>query len=162
MHKTVLAFTVLAVSAPAFASETSAANTDAVISSYSIKAAVPTDFIRAKRELAAGNYGNAARLLEYLADGSRNPEVPLLAGYANLGAGKVGRAELYFGRTLALDYANPQALQELGLAALARGDRGAATAQLGKLELARRDCARLCSRGAELDRAIASLRGTIG
>jgi tetratricopeptide (TPR) repeat protein len=158
MHKTILAFTVLAVSVPVSANDTSATYNEAVTSSYAIMAAAPADFVRAKRELAAGNYGEAARLLEYLADGSRNPAVPLLAGFANLGAGNLGRAELYFGRTLTLDMHSAEARQGLGLAALARGDRAEAQAQLAQLEDAQRRCTSTCSRAEALGRAVTSLR----
>jgi hypothetical protein len=141
MRKSCLALAVLAFSVPAFASESSATDNEAVNSSYGMLAAAPADFVQAKRELAAGNYGTAARLLEYLADGSLDPAMPLLAGYANLGAGRVGRAELYFGRTLGLDSRSAEA-----------------QVQLATLEEAQRRCANTCSRAEALGRAVTSLR----
>lgn len=162
MRTTCLAIATLAISAPAFADDSSGTYNTAVSSSYGIAAVAPADLVRAKRELAAGNYGNAARLLEYLADGSRDPAVPLLAGFANLGAGKVDRAELYFGRTLALDMHSAAARQGLGLAALARGDRSGAEAQLAQLEEAQRLCAGKCSRAEALGHAVTSLRSALG
>lgn len=158
MRKSLLALAVLALSAPAIANDSSATYNEAVVSSYGVLATGPGDLARAQREMAAGNYGTAARQLEYLADGARNPALSLLAGYANLGAGKVGRAELYFGRTLMLDARSPEARQGLGLAALVRGDRAEAQAQLARLEEAQRLCAGKCSRAEPLGRAVASLR----
>jgi Flp pilus assembly protein TadD len=125
-------------------------------------AAAPADFAQAKRELAAGRYGSAALMLERLADGSRDPAVQVLTGFANLGAGKLARAELYFGRTLALDTHSAEARQGLGLAALARGDRAGAVAQLAQLEEAQRLCAGKCSRAEALGRAVASLKSALG
>lgn len=161
MRFIVVAAAALAMSTPVLA-DSALYHSDAVVATYSIVAPSSADFRRAQAELAAGRYADAARLLEPLADGSRTPATVLLTGYAHLGAGNFARAELYFERTLALDFGNPRARQGLGLAALARGDRGAAAEQLGKLEQARRACQRLCSHGSELDSAIASLRGAIG
>lgn len=131
-------------------------------SAYSVINPATSDYGRAVAAFTERRYSTAVTRLEPLADGSDNPAVVLLTGFANLGAGSLGRAELYFNRGLVLDRSSPTALQGLGLTALARGDRAAAEARLAALEAAGQACAGQCTRADEIARASASLRRAIG
>lgn len=156
----ILPFLVLAAgSAGQAAVDDLSYETSAVSQSFAaIYAPAGSDLALGQAALAAGDYPRAVRLLEPLADGSRNSQIKLLAGYANLGAGRIGKAERHFGAALKLSYDAPFAHLGLGLAAVARGDRAEAAVRLERIEQARERCAQTCSRAAQLDQAAGSLR----
>ena len=129
--------------------------------SYAASVPAASDYARARTALLAGDYDRAVFLLEPLADGAGVP-AQLLAGYANLGAGRIDRAEFYFNRAVGRDRSNAFGLHGLGLVALAKGDRVGATTQLELLQSAERRCKRTCSQSAEIGRALASLTRAIG
>jgi tetratricopeptide (TPR) repeat protein len=131
------------------------------VPSYAIIGPARSDFAQGRDALAAGDYDRAVRLLEPLADGSMNPADKLLAGYANLGAGRARKAERHFAAALALDHGNPLARHGLGLAALSQGQRDAALDQLESLERAKVRCGGTCERAVQIDIAAQSLRRAI-
>lgn len=121
-----------------------------------------SDYARASMALAQARYSEASRLLARLADGSFDPQVQLMTGYASLGEGNARQAGTYFERALRLDNRSVPARHGLALAAFASGDRASAAAQLAELTEARGRSASGSTRAVELDRAIASLRRVIG
>lgn len=129
---------------------------------FAAQAPSPSDLGRAQEALQQGQFRRAAWLLAPLADGGFNPQVHLLAGFANLGAGDTAKAERYFQRSLRFDSRSVMARQGLGLVALARGNRAAAQAELGWIERAGASCAGKCDQARQIDSAAASLRRAIG
>ncbi|MFM5930877.1 MAG: tetratricopeptide repeat protein [Novosphingobium sp.] len=129
---------------------------------YAASIPVKSDLARARMALQNGDYSRAASLFAPLADGSLDPGIQLMAGFANLGAGDLARANIYFHRSMRRNASNPAALQGLGLVALARGDRDGAKAELAKLEQAAARCTGTCTRAAQIESAAASLRRAIG
>lgn len=158
------ALSLSAVAAPALSQPAlpgSDAITQQVVStSYALSAPAGSDLARGHAALLEGRYETARLLLDPLADGAMSPTVQLLAGYANLGTGRSGKAARLFERSLAADRTNPFALHGLGLAKIAAGrDAGA---ELAALEAARDACKSGCRTAQDLDQAIASLRRAIG
>jgi Flp pilus assembly protein TadD len=134
---------------------------ETVASSFAIYNPSQGDYTRGRAALTAGHYADAAVLLEPLAAAGYDPDLQLLAGYANLGGGRFGRAEDYFGAALALDPRSPFARHGLGLTALARADRAEAQAQLDQLEGEAARCGS-CDRADDIAKAAASLRRALG
>lgn len=153
---------LLAFSAPAMAQDYSPNPYIAGLDTYASQYPATADFVQARAALDAGNFESAARMYTRLADGTANPSVSLLAGYANLGAGRIGQAEAQFERSLWLDNRSAFARHGLGMVALLKGDRPAAAAQLSMLEGASARCRDDCPRADEIERALASLRRAIG
>jgi tetratricopeptide (TPR) repeat protein len=135
--------------------------TETVAASYAIYNPSLGDYARGRTALAEGRYADAALLLEPLAAMGLDPELKLLAGYANLGSGRIGKAEDYFGAALGLDSRSPFARHGLGLTSLARGDRTGAQAQIVLLEGAAARCGS-CDRSSDIAKATASLRRALG
>lgn len=165
MRRTLPLFALIALASAAEADVPMAFPADAAqtaAASYAIYNPGGSDFAKGRAALLAGDYARAVRLLEPLADGDFNPATKLLAGYANLGAGRIERAELYFARTLASDSRNPFGRHGLGLVALTKGDRPAAVAQLELLQRANRRCDSTCARAGEIASALSSLQRAIG
>ena len=133
-----------------------------VVQSYGILAPSSSAFARARAALDEGDYARARHLFAPLADGSMNPQIHVLTGYADLGAGYARKAQARFERALALDVWNAQARQGLGLAFVAQGRRDLARAELATLETARDRCAASCRTAVDYPPAIASLRRAIG
>jgi tetratricopeptide (TPR) repeat protein len=165
MRPITLALTLAASTAGAmpFAAQASDyANMEPPAGTFAANIASPHDLVVAREALQQGQYERAAWLLGALADGSRNPQVQLMAGFAHLGSGQTARAEGYFHRSLRLDGDSAIARQGMGLVALARGDRDGAKAELAKLEQAAARCTGTCTRAAQIESAAASLRRAIG
>ena len=127
--------------------------------SAEIYGAVGIDFARGREALAAGDYSRAVRLLDPLADGSRDPSSRLLAGYAHLGNGTLTKAQRHFAAAAQLDRRAPAAELGLGLVAVAERDYAAARAVLARLESRAERCENECAR---IDQAAAALRRAIG
>ncbi len=133
-----------------------------VAASYAIYAPAGSDYARGRAALTKGDYSRAVTLLTPLADGSMNPELHLLAGYARLGTGALDQAESHFSRASGLAARDPVARLGLGLVAVARGDRVAAQGMLAELERAQSACDGACRDAAKMDKAVDSLRRALG
>lgn len=147
---------------PALAEANTVDSVLAVAASYSITAPAKSDLGRAVARLRTGQYRSASILFKSLADGSMNLGVVLMSGFAHLGAGEIGRARIYFARSLGLDCGNALSMHGLGLVALAQGDRIAAVGQLAGLDRLRRQCQSQCRNSHEIALAGNSLRRAIG
>lgn len=162
MHRLTFLAALIAVAAPTAASAQDFAPSDAVAESYRLSNPSRADFVSARTELEAGRYETAAHLYDRLADGTGNQNVRLLAGFANLGAGRIERAEVHFERSLELDHRSAFARLGLGMVAISRGDRSVASEQLESLNQARARCDGTCRQADEIEQAAASLRRAIG
>lgn len=136
--------------------------TTTVAASYAIYAPAGSDYARGRAALSDGDYPRAVALLTPLADGSMNPELHMLAGYARLGTGALDQAERHFSRASGLAARDPVARLGLGLVAVARGHRAAAQSVLADLERTQTACGSGCKDAARIDNAVDALRRALG